>query len=246
MNIDKIFNNLKFKVGPKDNYRKAYLFRLKKSLYKIFNKEKEYIFNNCQISKNIENLNLKKILLGIDSAMSSYANGHIINQICKQLSPSQIYLNIGCWKGFSLVAGMIDTTCKVIGVDNFSQFSSPRDEFLKNFNKHKKEGIHHFYEEDYKIFFKNFEKKNQKIDFYFYDGNHSYKDQYDNLEIADNFLYRGSIVMIDDINAPQVENATKDFINRSISKYKIIKEMKTANTNSHPSYWNGIMILEKK
>ena len=52
--------------------------------------------------------------------------------------------------------------------------------------------------------------------------------------------------MIDDINMPQVENATKDFINRSISKYKIIKEMKTANINSHPSYWNGIMILEKK
>ena len=161
MDINSIFNQLSFEVNPRDDYRKAYFFRFGKYFYKVLGKEKEYIFNNCIITKKFENLNLKKSLLKIES-MSTYAMGHLINQICKNLSPNQIYLNIGCWKGFSLIAGMVDTSCKVIGVDNFSQFGAPKDDFLNNFLKHKKENFHEFYEEDYKVFFKNFEKKKTK------------------------------------------------------------------------------------
>ena len=97
----------------------------------------------------------KKALLNIES-MSTYAMGHLINQVCKNLSSNQLYLNIGCWKGFSLIAGMIDTSCEVIGVDDFSQFGGPREEFFNNFNKFRKGNIHKFYEDDYKVFFKNF------------------------------------------------------------------------------------------
>ena len=141
---------------------------------------------------------------------------------------------------------MIGTNCKVIGVDNFSEYEIQREDFLKNFKLYQKEEIHSFYEDDYKIFFKNFEKNNEKIDFYYYDGEHSYKNQYDNLEIVENFLSRGSIIMIDDINFVEVETATKDFINKNISKYEIIKEIKTANNNCHPSFWNGIIIIKRK
>ena len=81
MDINNIFNQFNFEVGPKDNYRKAYSFRLYKFLYKVIGKEKEYIFNNCKISKNFENLSLKKALLEVES-MSTYAMGHLINQIC--------------------------------------------------------------------------------------------------------------------------------------------------------------------
>ena len=51
MDINNIFNQFNFEVGPGDNYRKAYFFRLYKFLYKVIGKEKEYIFNNCKISK---------------------------------------------------------------------------------------------------------------------------------------------------------------------------------------------------
>ena len=123
MDIENIFNQFTFRVSPNEDYRKQYLFRLEKFFYKIVGKDKEYVFNNCRISKNYENLNLKIALLQIES-MSTYAMGHIINQVSKNLSSDQLYLNIGCWKGFSLIAGMIDTSCKVIGVDDFSQFGA--------------------------------------------------------------------------------------------------------------------------
>ena len=245
MEIENIFNNIKFKLNPEEDYRKAYLFRLKKGLFKLISLERKFLFNNCIINNEFENIKLKNILLKIDS-MSTYAIGHIVNQLCKKLSENQIYLNIGCWKGFTLVSGMIDTNCKVIGVDNFSQFEGPKKEFYANFDKYKNAEKHSFYDEDYKIFFKKFEKTKNKINFYYYDGEHSYKNQYENLEIADNFLDKGSIVLIDDINFSEVENGTKDFLSKTKSSYKILKDIKTANNHCHPSFWNGIMILEKQ
>ena len=243
MEINNIFNEIKFKINPEDNYRKSYNYRFFKSIFKLINREKNFDFSNCIINKNNEDLELKKALLKIES-MSTYAIGHIINRICKNLSKDQLYLNIGVWKGFSLVSGMINTTCEVIGIDNFSQFEGPKDFFIDNFIKYKKQN-HSFYEEDYIIFFKKFEKKSKFIDFYFYDGEHSYENQYKNLEIADQFLKKNSIILIDDINFDDVYNGTLDFINKTKSKYEILKEIKTANNNCHPSYWNGILILRK-
>ena len=119
------------------------------------------------------------------------------------------------------------------------------DKRKSDFKRYQNEEKHFFHNEDYKVFFKKFEKKNEKINFYYYDGEHSYKNQLENLEIADNFLDKGSIVLIDDINFPEVENGTKDFLNKTKSTFKVHKEIKTANNHCHPSFWNGILILEK-
>ena len=206
MNIENIFNDISFKVSPKDDYRSSYKFRFMKSFYKIFKKEKNYVFDNCIINKEKIDLDLRKELIKIDS-MSTYAIGYLINRICKNLSKNQIYLNIGCWKGFSLVAGMINTQCKVIGVDNFSQFTGPKNDFIKNFENSKKSN-HFFFEQDYEKYFESLDHTKDKFDFYFYDGEHSYDNQFKNLEIADNFLNVGSLVLIDDINFDEVYEGT--------------------------------------
>jgi hypothetical protein len=153
MNIDKIFENIDFKVRPNQNYRKEYIFRIKKSIYKIFNKQKEFVFSNL-IIKNKDDLDsiLKKELLKIES-MSTYAIGYIINKICQKLGNDENYVNIGVWKGFSLIAGMLNTSCSVYGNDNFSQFDGPKEEFKKKFDLLKDQNKHFFYECDYKDFF---------------------------------------------------------------------------------------------
>ncbi len=246
MNVNEVFENIDFKVKPDQNYRKQYLFRLQKSFYKIFSKEKKFIFSNLIIKKkeNSDNI-LKKELLKIDS-MSTFAIGYIINKICQNLKNDENYVNIGVWKGFSLIAGMINSDCNIYGVDDFSQFGGPKEEFIKNFNPLKDEKKHFFYDCDYKEFFKLYEKMNKSISFYYYDGEHSYKNQFENLIIAKEFFKSGTIILVDDINFPKVESGTKDFINKYEKDYEILKEIKTSNLNCHPSYWNGLILFKKK
>ena len=257
--INNIEKKYKFKIEPNKNIRKEYFYRIKKKYYKIIGKENKFINSNT-IFKNLDKheSNVINILSEIDN-MSSIAVGFIINQIAKKLSNNDIYLNIGTYRGFSLLAGMLNTECKVYGIDNFShdyhsgdKLLKPEDDsnenfkskkyFLSHFNKHKKENRHKFFEIDFKKFFSNF---NEYINFYYYDADHSYENQLENLLIANQFLKRNSIILVDDYNEEPVKRATLDFISKNSTKFKILKEFETANRFIHPTYANGIILFEK-
>ena len=257
--IDNILSKIKFKIQPHQNIRKEYLYRVKKKFYKLIGQDKKFIDSNTKF-QNIDNSDLNVIsqLSSIDT-MSKISIGFLINQICKNLEKGNVYINIGVWRGFSLIAGMINTKCEVHGVDNFSfdyadgnsslnnvkeEFKT-REYFFKEYNKLRNEEKHFFYDMDYKRFFNLWEKKNKKIDLYYYDGEHSYQNQFDNLIIANNFFKKGSIILVDDYNESQVQNATLDFVSKFNSNFKIIKEIKTANKYIHPTYANGIILIEK-
>ena len=241
--LNKIINKIEFKIQPNQNIRKSYIYRIKKKFYKLINKEKMFIDSNT-VFKNIDIADLKTIekLKSIDT-MSKISVGFLINQISKKLNDKDVYLNIGVWRGFSMFAGMLNTKCEVYGVDNFSHDYADADHsldnnqeslktkkyFYKKFNQLQNKEKHFFLDLDYKEFFKSWENKNKEIDFYYYDGEHSYKNQYDNLIIASNFLKKGSIILIDDFNEIEVENATLDFVSKFAANYKILKKFKTAN-----------------
>ena len=40
MDLESIFNSISFNLKPNDDYRKAYLFRIKKGFYKLLDLEK--------------------------------------------------------------------------------------------------------------------------------------------------------------------------------------------------------------
>ena len=41
--INKILSKIKFKIDPNKNVRKEYVYRVKKKIYKLIHKEKEFI-----------------------------------------------------------------------------------------------------------------------------------------------------------------------------------------------------------
>ena len=173
--------------------------------------------------------------------MCTPAIGLMINHICKNIKKDEIFLNIGAYRGFTTVCGMIDTVCTVHSVDNFSEFDGPKDIFFKNFNLFKGEN-HFFHEKDYELFFNNW---NNPIKFYIYDAHHSYDQQYKNLIIARDFFVKDTVIYIDDYNVDAVENGTKDFLSKYPNEFEIIKEIKTP-FNTHPTYWNGFILFKKK
>lgn len=173
--------------------------------------------------------------------MSSLANAKIINLICKSLSPNESYVNIGTYQGFSFIAGLIGTACKAEGVDNFSQFLGPRDIFLKNYDQYKRQNTQ-FFDQNYVEYLKN---KTNPIDFYFYDGPHKYDDQYNAIKLASHLFKSGTIIMVDDTNSEAVKKGTVDALTDLDIKYDVWLDINTAH-NMHPTFWNGIFIVEVK
>lgn len=60
--VDDIFESVKFKINPDEDYRKKYLFRFLKRIYSLFGKEKLFLFNNLKILNKKEDIYLKKVL----------------------------------------------------------------------------------------------------------------------------------------------------------------------------------------
>ena len=175
--------------------------------------------------------------------MSSFAIAVIINKAVSLIPNDLSFVNVGVWNGFTLLSGMTNNPEKIcIGVDDFSQFGGPRKAFLGRFNKHKSPA-HYFYDMDYREYFLKFHRG--MIGAYLYDGDHSYENQFEGLRVAEPFFSDGCLVFVDDTNWSGPKSATLDFISQSANDYTILLDKGTCH-NRHPTFWNGIMVLQCK
>lgn len=174
--------------------------------------------------------------------MSTVMFGMILAEAVRQMPPGSAYLNVGVWHGFSLLAGMAgnpDRPC--IGVDNFSEFGGPREEFLRRFER-MRSPCHQFFDEDAEAYFRH---HTSPISVYFYDGHHGYESQKQGLALAHPFLVPGALVFIDDTNWDAPRQATLAFLSEHPDDYRIIADIRTPS-NGHPTLWNGVMVLRKR
>jgi len=175
--------------------------------------------------------------------MSTFAIGAIINHIVSHMDPGESFVNVGVWYGFTFLAGLVNNgDKKCIGIDNFSEFDGPKNEFIESFERNRSEN-HQFFEMDYDDYFRNVH--DEPIGFYVYDGNHSKENQKRGLEAAEPFFSEDCLILVDDINWAEPMEGTEEFLLQSKYQYDMIARIQTGN-NWHPTYWNGIALLQRK
>ena len=174
--------------------------------------------------------------------MSTYAMGAIINETVCRMPRNTTFVNVGVWHGFTFLSGIIDNAEKhCIGIDNFSEYGGPKDQFYERFEAH--QSPHHdFYEMDYRRYFDEIHR--EPIGFYIYDGNHSYENQFQALKIAEPYFADNCVILVDDTNYEQVRQANQDFIQQSSHRYELLFDQQTF-CNHHPTFWNGVTIFRK-
>ncbi len=155
-----------------------------------------------------------------------------------------MYLEIGTWKGSTLIAALYEnqsTVVDAIALDNWSQFGGPQnvckahvDQFLKNIPLR-------FYDA-HSFNFPVAERFPSAVNIYFYDGGHSQLEQ----ELA--FTYYNSalddvfIAIVDDWNWGRVQTGTFEAFKKL--NYTILYEkalFTNANGDSY-GWWNGIYV----
>lgn len=175
--------------------------------------------------------------------MSTFAIGAVINKAVSLLPPGEVFLNVGVWNGFTLLAGMAgNPQRRCIGVDNFSHKNSPREAFLKRFRA-ARGPAHEFHTADFRQYLTQTHR--EPIGVYLFDGPHSYADQRDGLTLAEPFLAERAVVIVDDTNWEQVRRANLDFIAESPFEYRMLLDVRTPKSG-HPTFWNGLMVFQKQ
>ena len=171
--------------------------------------------------------------------LSSPKVWHLLNNLC---SRSTAYLEVGCFKGSTLLAALYKNPVYAFAIDNFTMSPKTRDEFFDN----TKDAQFEFYEGDSFSF--DIRKIKKPIDLYFYDGDHSGEAQYKALThfagaLADEFIF-----VCDDWDLSKMKTCTfsavKD-LGFKITEYHELKGHTTGTLEARKDgWWDGLGIVK--
>ena len=156
---------------------------------------------------------------------------HFYNNICSM--DHCRYLEIGTGAGSSSISSMFGNKISAVLIDDFSESSLHEESLLNEIEKYKGKN-------EYELITKNCWCINPKtlsktFNTYIYDGNHSYKDQYNAIKHYYDVLEENCIIIIDDWNRSDVRNGTLDAFRDLGTNLKFQYEINT----KEPHYING-------
>lgn len=160
---------------------------------------------------------------------------HLLNNL--GAIPGSHYLEIGVHKGGTFVAANNQNNLlSSIAVDNWSEFAQEgeaRREFLAHTNRMLKPNSFKFYEQD--CFTLTKEHIANPVNFYLYDGCHSFESQYKSLTYFYPMLDDVFLFLVDDWNWEDPQKGTRKAISDLNLKVLFEKEL-------HNGWWNGLFV----
>ena len=195
-----------------------------------------------------------------DPQLSGFSGKKIIallQNLATCLDPqNETYLEIGVYRGLSLISVARVFDGQAFGIDNFSQFDKGKKNYnlirehtdrlkLKNLN---------LINDDFESALRNLGNYigGKRIGLLFIDGPHDYRSQIMCLLLSGKYLSKNAVIVIDDSNYRHVRQANADFL-EAYPEYGLAFER---YTKAHPAnmteaerknaiegWWNGINVI---
>ena len=180
------------------------------------------------------------------NGMSSDKVRNILNNICK--IDFFNYLEIGTLEGSTCISSLFNNNFnKAYLIDNWSEFGCNKAKFYENINlflDNRIKDIEIIEEDCFKI---DLIKIKDKINIYFYDGDHSYLAQKKALTYFYGVLAEKFIYIVDDMNEIESFIGTFDAIRKLELKIEFMSILPSRGNCDKDYYWNGIgLFLLKK
>jgi protein O-GlcNAc transferase len=164
----------------------------------------------------------------------------LLNFAVSCMEADEVYCEVGTFQGGTLVGALLDRPGKIAyAVDNFSLFDTSGENFKILNNNLSKFGLTEqviFNNQSMEDFFINLEKDKT------YDGAHDYRSQLLGLMFARPFFAQQALIVVDDTNWVDVNQANKDFI-ATHPQCELLLDLPTAVVGCEKTFWNGIQVL---
>lgn len=177
--------------------------------------------------------------------MSSPRVCNLLNGLVARMDPGERYLEIGCWRGRTLLSAAIDNPDRIcIGCDKFRVFGRytgfgflARRALCANLERYKsRRATVHFHDMRSAAFFAR--PPLGPVGVYFYDGAHTYRETRRSIAAGSRWLSPRAAVLVDDWNVPRVRAATLDGFRDS--GVTVLWRRDLPGDHTENSWWNGI------
>ena len=182
------------------------------------------------------------------NGMSGQAYRGFINSLIANLE-NPTYLEIGIYRGSTLCSAMYRNRIRAIAIDNWSEFSGPIKNSLKNIMRFvgKSQSLS-VIDSNFREF--DFQFLMNSVDLYFFDGPHSETDHYEGARVLSKIAKTSVIFIVDDWNWEAVRRGTIAGITDSNFQISYQTEVFTSGRNffRYSRWHNGytILVLERQ
>ena len=156
------------------------------------------------------------------------------------LPEGESYVEVGSFKGASLVAASYGKEGDFVGIDDFSMGEGGRALLERNLGDF---GCDHatIIEGDAFETLRSGALAGRRIGIYYYDAGHSYEQQLEGLRLIEPYLAGEALLIVDDSDWERVERAVRDYL----AEQPRARELLWIEGKSHgqPWWWEGVAVL---
>jgi predicted O-methyltransferase YrrM len=162
----------------------------------------------------------------------------LLNLAARHLGPGETYLEVGAWAGCSILGAALGNPGPFHTIDDFSQFGGPVDDFRRNLETfgrtdvtlHEGDAWGVLADPPFPL----------PVGVFFYDGGHSFDDQYRAFSRIEPLLADRALVIVDDTAWDWVAAADARFV-RGRPEYERLLRFESPE-NGEPRWWNGMEV----
>jgi predicted O-methyltransferase YrrM len=169
----------------------------------------------------------------------------LLNLAAAHLEPGEAYLEVGTFKGLSLIGAMLGNEGRrFYAIENFLEFNlagrRARDELEENLARWVGPGRARLLEGDCFDLLRTGVALEEPVGVYFYDGAHGRLPHYLALGVAERWLADRALVVIDDASWPIVSQPTDRYL-AAHPGYRLLFDL-AAEREEDPRWWNGVRV----
>lgn len=190
---------------------------------------------------------------------------HLLNQACRRLEPGEIYLEVGCYRGSTLIGALLDNQAWALAIDDRSNSSHDgldnASEFWRNVGRAGVVGrvigvvranVHDVFSGELLAAdvetapYGNVETQTldaiPPVGVLMLDGNHADAGEtLRSLRECIPYLAPRAVIVMDDANMPKIHEAAHAFV-ESDARASLLFDRRTPG-HQHPSWWNGTIVI---
>jgi predicted O-methyltransferase YrrM len=164
----------------------------------------------------------------------------LLNLAVSLLGRGESYVEVGSFKGQSLIAAMLGNAGDFVGIDDFSMEGGGRALLEANLRRHGLTG-YTILEGDAFALLRGEALTGRRVGVYYYDAAHDYQSQLDALRLVEPYLVEGALLIVDDTDWKQVRRALRDY-RRSQPRARLLAEI-AGKDRGQPWWWEGVQVL---
>jgi predicted O-methyltransferase YrrM len=163
----------------------------------------------------------------------------LLNVAARCLGEGESYVEVGTYRGTSLVAAMLGNPGDFVALDNWSMGEGSREQLDENLTRYSLTAT--MIEGDAFETLRSDALRGRSVGVYYYDNGHAYEQQLDGMRLIERYLASPSLLIVDDSDWEKVERAVDDYLAAQPRAREVFRA--AGKEHGYREWWEGMRVL---